>query len=56
MYGFTTTLTGVSFDQAIASTMAAVRNPKQHLRGAQPDRRRAAGRRAYTGSARQAGT
>ena len=24
MYGFTTTLTGVSFDQAIASTMAAL--------------------------------
>jgi thiopeptide-type bacteriocin biosynthesis protein len=54
------TLNRHGFDRAgmatIASTMAAVRNPKQHLRGAQPDRRRAAGRRAYTGSARQAGT
>lgn len=43
------TLNRHGFDQAriaaMANVMAAVRNPKQHLRGAQPDRRRTGARR-----------
>jgi thiopeptide-type bacteriocin biosynthesis protein len=55
------TLNRHGFDQArmaaIAGAMAAVRNPKQHLKGAQPDRRRPGAERAQdrAGLGRSAG-
>jgi hypothetical protein len=55
------TLNRHGFDQArmaaIAGAMAAVRNPKQHLKGAQPDRRRPGAGRAQgrAGLGRSAG-